>query len=138
MLFEIDENETNDMMRRQQASPMTPKRLDLAEVEPRYQNLTRIQCPSCLRSFGEKAAPAHMQYCQAKSQTARLNSPRKSIANQKLNLQGVRSRIDTGLNSPSKKFALPSRKPTITTFYSQSKQVLPTENNQALERKSRA
>ena len=37
------------------------------DVKTRSKMFSSIQCPQCLRKFGEKAAEAHIKYCKEKS-----------------------------------------------------------------------
>ena len=43
------------------------KILAQADVKTRSKMFSSIQCPICLRKFGEKAAEAHIKYCKEKA-----------------------------------------------------------------------
>lgn len=38
-----------------------------SDVKSRMKAFAHIQCPQCLRKFGEKAADAHIKYCTQKA-----------------------------------------------------------------------
>jgi hypothetical protein len=133
------------------------KQIDHSDVATRATMFSSIQCPSCLRKFGQKAAADHIRYCTQKNEREKFapkptiaRPPSRTVASvlgqskdpsprRRIDPKKVQARVDTGLKQPPialfrRDQGLGTESTPSQTFFARAKTVKTLGRNSRLAR----